>query len=192
MKGLPVNEGLFEKDVFLIKHLIDLILRKPGLIVGFIGAFHVDSSEIFLIQLIGIAEYSQTEIHEVQSRAIGGVEIPVLQEIIQHKETLGLDASSDKAKLAATQAILPAFEELVMELVRSHRELATVSRLEAKLHEGSKWVITHEIEMADRDLARGIKLAETSPRLAVVSFFRAWKHSNSAIAESELYARIEK
>ena len=133
--------------------------------------FHSDHTTVTLMQ-------ARIEIFER--------EIHALERIIARKTARGQDASKEEARLAAIEVALPVFTDVVDDLARADRLLATVAIGDARDAEVQnpkfQRIVDLEIERAEKELSEAYQELEKG-RLAeaIKDFEKAWQHAQLAI-----------
>jgi hypothetical protein len=112
-------------------------------------------------------------------------QIRILERIIDWKEEREQPTDREEASLAAIQAVLPVFQEVLLDLAEADKVLAEVALEDARnapvqnpRYEG---IYNRFIAKAEREFDRAMQLLDSSPVKAILHFGRAWQDAQRAI-----------
>ena len=113
-------------------------------------------------------------------------QIPALERMIAWKESRGISTDREEASLAAIQAALPVFQEVLGDLAEADRVLAKVAIEDAKntpvQNPRFNGFYNRYIDKAESSLDMAMQLLDSSPSRAIMYFEKAWQYAQRAIS----------
>ncbi len=112
-------------------------------------------------------------------------QVPALERTIARKEKRGRPTDREEASLAAIQAALPVFQEVLGDLAEADKVLAEVAIEDARntpvQNPRFEGFYDRYIARAEHELDRAMQLLDNSPGKAILYFEKAWQYAQGAI-----------